>query len=90
MDDKILVVVALVGVAWIAWSRHGVSSIMPTATNSGNVSTNVPWYLNYNTNPPVTAGIMATLPVQSVGINSQEGGPCPACSMFGLDYGAQY
>lgn len=85
--DKISVVVALAGIAWVIFARQATPAIAQNVVS--DVSTNLPWYLNYNTTSPITAPYMTSAPSSSVGIQNS-GDTCESCSLFGASFGSQY
>ncbi len=100
-----LIYAAIAGVIWVIWARQGnaggfqdhfasgtapLSEAASSAPLGGEVSTNVPWFLNYNALPPSFANSNNPLPQQTTGIENTTDKPCSTCSMFGTSFGSQY
>lgn len=96
--EKIAIVAAIVGVAWLGYQKMQTPQVSSRIL-SAPADPSAPWYLQYNTTPPVPSsfanGGTTTTPAQALsynatGIQNTESEPCSACSMFGAAFGAQY
>jgi len=95
--EKFIALAGFVGVIWVALARN--QGTAPGNSYGMSQATTVPWYLQYNTLPPVPAGFTnggtittpsIALPSNASGMENTNAVPCSTCSMFGASFGSQY
>ena len=88
MDDmeKIGVFAAVIGFGWLLYTRY--TNTPAGLAGVADTTATVPWYLNYNTLPPLAQMMTSTLAQGATSINNNA--PCSTCAMFGTSYGSEY
>ena len=97
--EQFTTVAAIAGIAFIAYQKYHNAPLPAQNTVAAASSSNLPWFLQYNTTPPMAATIgnagtvtvpQEAIPSASNGMQNTTNQPCTVCSIFGTAFGSTY
>ena len=87
--EKTVCILIAAAFGWLYYDKHKAVSDQSYVA-AGAVSDTVPFYLNYNTTPPLTGAFMETVIPLASGIENSSAPQNDALALFGATLGSSY